>query len=126
MLQQTSQTPGVSVCQHSSSLLMSLQLSTPDDQGGGWVGWGSSSSSLIMSLQLSTPDDQGGVNGWGCGVISSSLVMSLQLSTPDDQWGVGGSPPHWSCHFNYQLLMTNGGGGSSSLLMSQTKLIAAQ
>ena len=41
-------------------------------------------SSLLMSLQLSTPNDQWGWGGWGS---SSSLLMSLQLSTPVDQWG---------------------------------------
>ena len=48
--EKTSQTPGVAVCWHSSSLLLSLQLSTPDDQGGK-VGNGGSLS-LLMSLQL--------------------------------------------------------------------------
>ena len=46
------------------------------------------------------------IAGDGWGGMSSSLLMPLQLSTPDGQWGVGG--------------------GSSSLLISPTKLIAAQ
>ena len=66
---------------------------------------GGYSPSLLMSLQLTTPDDQWG-DRVGC---SSSLLMSLQISTPDDQWdGRVGTPPHCSCHFNSQLLMING------------------
>ena len=53
------------------------------------------------------------VMGFGVG-SSSSLLMSLELSTPDDQWGWG-PPPHWSCHFNSQLLMMYGVAGVGPL-----------
>ena len=118
--------PRVSVCRHSSSLLMPLQLSTPDDQCGWEVGV------LLIAHVTSTLN-----SWWPMGV----------------GWGWWGPPPHCSCHFNSKLLMTNGGGvglvgsssslfmslqvstpddqwgwvvSSSSLLMSPTKLIAAQ
>ena len=101
---------------------------------GRWVNstWGSSS--LLMLLQLSTPDDQWEVGGcpphcschfnsqllmtkgvgWGS---SSSLLMSLQLSTPDDQWG-GWGPPHCSCHFNSPTPDDQWGGWVGILLIA--------
>ena len=92
-----------------------------------------------------------GVGGWGPPSYCSCHFNSQLLMTVGGVVGLGRHPPHCSCHFSSQLLMTNGGwvgssfsllmslqcsncwwplgvggGGSSSLLMSPTKLIAAQ
>ena len=106
-----------------SSLLMSLQLSVPDDKGEGW----GSCSSLLMSLQLSTPDDQWG----GVGVFRGFLLLIAHVTSTLNAWwprgrgGVGGSSP-CSCHFNSQLLMISGvgcGRGSSYLIAHLTNQV---
>ena len=77
----------------------------------------------LLNSQLLMTNGVGGVF-----LLTAHVTSTLNSWSPMGVGGeVWGPPPHCSCYFNSQLLITNGvGGGFCSLLMSPTKLIAAQ